>query len=125
MDALAKATEGFSGADITEICQRACKLGIRESIAKDMERRAELGDEAMDVEEDDPVPELTRAHFEESMRYARRSVSDADVRKYEMFAQKLQTSRGFGSEFKFDSSNPGAPGDAGAAGMGEDEDLYS
>jgi len=25
-----------------------------------------------------------------------------DIRKYEMFAQKLQTSRGFGKDFKLD-----------------------
>lgn len=25
-------TDGFSGADLTEICQRACKLAIREAI---------------------------------------------------------------------------------------------
>ena len=31
---LAHKTEGFSGADITEICQRACKLAIREGIEK-------------------------------------------------------------------------------------------
>jgi len=36
------------------------------------------------------------------MKYARRSVSDGDIRKYEMFAQKLQTNRGFGKEFKFE-----------------------
>ena len=27
---MAKMTRGFSGADLTEICQRACKLAIRE-----------------------------------------------------------------------------------------------
>lgn len=32
--ALAKYTHGFSGADITEICQRACKYAIRENIEK-------------------------------------------------------------------------------------------
>ncbi|CAH2073317.1 unnamed protein product [Thlaspi arvense] len=32
--ALAKYTHGFSGADITEICQRACKYAIREIIEK-------------------------------------------------------------------------------------------
>nr|GFD42707.1 trafficking protein particle complex II-specific subunit 120-like protein [Tanacetum cinerariifolium] len=26
--------QGFSGADITEICQRACKYAIRENIEK-------------------------------------------------------------------------------------------
>ncbi|CDF35452.1 transitional endoplasmic reticulum ATPase (valosin-containing protein), Cell division control protein 48 [Chondrus crispus] len=132
---LAKALEGYSGADITEICQRACKFAIREAIAKEQEaekRRLE-NPEAMDEEEEDPVPYITRVHFEEAMQYARRSVTDADVRKYEMFAQKLQTTRGFGNEFKFgDSAAAGGPagggpagGDAGLADADGDEDLYS
>merc|ERR1719298_257093 len=29
---LANITDGFSGADITEVCQRACKLAIRKEI---------------------------------------------------------------------------------------------
>lgn len=126
LNALAKATEGFSGADITEICQRACKIAISQSISKDLERQREaaINPDGMEVEQEDPVPELTRAHFEESMKYARRSVSDADVRKYEMFAQKLQTSRGFGTDFKFDSTGGAGHGDAGPSGAG-DEDLYS
>lgn len=33
---LAKYTQGFSGADITEICQRAAKYAIRENIEKVM-----------------------------------------------------------------------------------------
>ena len=52
------------------------------------------------MEEEDPVPEITRDHFEESMKFARRSVSDNDIRKYEMFSQTLQQSRGFGSSFR-------------------------
>jgi len=48
----------------------------------------------------DPVPEINRAHFEEAMKYARRSVTDNDIRKYEMFAQTLQQSRGFGGNFR-------------------------
>lgn len=70
LDFLAKSTVGFSGADITEICQRACKLAIRESIEKavviEKERQAkeQRGEEVMDIAED-PVPELTRKHFEE------------------------------------------------------------
>jgi hypothetical protein len=38
-DLLVKFTHGFSGADITEICQRACKCAIRESIERDLVRR--------------------------------------------------------------------------------------
>jgi len=35
LDLLARATEGFSGADLTEVCQRAAKVAIREAIAAD------------------------------------------------------------------------------------------
>ena len=68
---LAKNTHGFSGADLTEICQRAAKLAIRESIDSDVRRvrekaaKAEAGGEEMeeDVEEDDPVPQITAYVF--------------------------------------------------------------
>jgi hypothetical protein len=71
--------------------------------------RAENPDE---MEDDvDEVPCITKAHFEEAMKFARRSVSDADIRKYQAFAQTLQQSRGFGSDFRF----PDAPGGGGAA----------
>lgn len=53
-----------------------------------------------EVEDEDPVPEIRRDHFEEAMKFARRSVSDNDIRKYEMFAQTLQQSRGFGGNFR-------------------------
>jgi transitional endoplasmic reticulum ATPase len=129
---LAESTKGFSGADLTEICQRACKLAIRESIEKDIEKeklRAERGGDSMDTEEEvDPVPEITRQHFEEAMRFARRSVSDNDIRKYEMFAQTLQQSRGLGTNFKFPgaaSSQPSGTGSTSPFQADEGtEDLY-
>ncbi|KAL1245255.1 Transitional endoplasmic reticulum ATPase [Trichinella spiralis] len=114
---LAKMTHGFSGADLTEICQRACKLAIRENIEKEIlhekerQKRAARGEELME-DDDDPVPELRKDHFEEAMRHARRSVSDVDIRKYEMFAQTLQQQRGFGTNFRFPQEAGGqrAPG---------------
>lgn len=109
---LAKVTHGFSGADLTEICQRACKLAIRESIEKDIRRERERKEQAQsadaEMEMDDPVPEIRRDHFEEAMKFARRSVSDSDIRKYEMFAQTLQQSRGFGGNFRSVSNLPTA-----------------
>lgn len=45
--------------------------------------------------EEDPVPEIRKDHFEEAMRFARRAVSDKDVKKYETFA--FQQARGFGN----------------------------
>jgi transitional endoplasmic reticulum ATPase len=104
---MSKMTEGFSGADITEICQRATKLAIRETIEKTVQRskdRMETDEKsgaAPAEEEEDPVPELRRDHFSEAMKFARKSVSPNDIRKYEMFAQTLQQSRGFGSDFRF------------------------
>merc|ERR1711881_821506 len=88
---LAKITKGFSGADLTEICQRACKLAIRENIEmeirKEKEREKSGGD--MDIDNDDDESEVEKRHFEEAMKFARRSVSDQDIKKYEMFAQTL------------------------------------
>jgi len=73
LDFLAKNTHGFSGADLTEICQRAAKLAIRESIDADIrqarekrekeEAAGETGDDTKmeeDVEVEDPVPQITR-----------------------------------------------------------------
>ena len=118
---LAKSTVGFSGADITEICQRACKLAIRECIEKQIAHKKEGG--AME-DDYDPVPEITRSHFEESMKFARRSVSDNDIRKYEMFAQTLQQQRGFGNNFKF-PTDANQPATQQVGGGGDDEDLYN
>ena len=131
LDHLATVTNGFSGADITEICQRACKYAIRESIERDIERerRASENPDLMEEDVSDPVPALTKMHFEEAMKFARRSVSDADIRKYQTFAQTLQQSRGFGSDFRFpDSTNAPAAGAAPAAAAAaddDDDDLYS
>jgi transitional endoplasmic reticulum ATPase len=139
LDALANFTQGFSGADITEICQRACKLAIRENIEADIKRererqqRGEADGEKMDGDQPDLVPEITKAHFEEAMKHARRSVSDADIRKYQAFSQTLQQSRSFGSEFRFPdrsgSTQQGAQGGGaaafqGAEGANDDDDLY-
>ncbi|XP_064870216.1 transitional endoplasmic reticulum ATPase-like, partial [Oncorhynchus nerka] len=121
-------TQGFSGADLTEICQRACKLAIREAIEAEIkaerQRQSHPGT-AMD-EDCDPVPEIRKDHFEEAMRFARRSVSDNDIRKYEMFAQTLQQSRGFGN-FRFPSGSQSGGQGSGAGGQFRDEvedDLY-
>merc|ERR1711939_270929 len=126
---LAAQTEKFTGADLTEICQRAAKLAIRENIQKciRMQREREArGDDGMEEEDVDPVPEITRAHFEESMKFARRSVSDADIRKYEMFSQKLQQERGFGGTFKFsDSAGAGGGAADASAAVEDDDDLYN
>ena len=85
--------------------------------------------EEMEEDDIDEIPEIKPAHFEESMKFARRSVSDADIRKYQVFAQTLQQSRGIGSDFRFprtDSTAGAAPDPfSSAPAAGDDDDLYS
>merc|ERR1711981_126280 len=131
---LAKITKGFSGADLTEICQRACKLAIRENIENEIrkEKEREKSGGAMDIDNDEDDSEVEKRHFEEAMKFARRSVSDQDIKKYEMFAQTLQQSRGFGQNFRFPESGEGGSGaPAGGSSGGnfednnDDDDLYN
>lgn len=140
LNQIAKATSGFSGADLSYIVQRAAKFAITDSIeankliAKEKEAKKEAaGDVKMDgaedeevpeeEEEEDPVPYITHAHFEEAMKTAKRSVSDAELRHYETYAQQLQSSRGQLSNFKLDAE--GEEAGSGAAGADDDDDLYS
>ncbi|XP_055822799.1 cell division cycle protein 48 homolog [Solanum dulcamara] len=105
---LAKMTEGYSGADITAICQRACKNAISEDIAKDIEREKRRTENPDMMEEDtdqEEVAEIKVSHIEESMKLSRRSVGDIDLLKYDNFAKSLQQSRGFGNDFKFSNNN--------------------
>lgn len=128
---IATKTHGFSGADLGFITQRAVKIAIKEAISADIERtkaREAAGDE-MEVDDEDyedPVPELTKAHFEEAMQMARRSVTDVEIRRYEAFAQQMKNA-GPGAFFKFPDGE-GGDGNAGAGNSfgdaGNDDDLY-
>ena len=129
MSFIASKTHGFSGADLGFVTQRAVKLAIKEAIGLDIERvkaREAAGEDVTmddeDADEEDPVPELTRAHFEEAMKSARRSVTDVEIRRYEAFAQSLKNSGG-SSFFRFPEAgevqNNDTFGDA-----GNDDSLY-
>lgn len=151
--AISKLTSGFSGADLSYIVQRAAKFAIKDSIEAQQKAEAEKaaketvktegegadGDVQMEEEEAvDPVPYISKAHFEEAMKTAKRSVSPAELRRYEAYAQQMQQSRGQLSSFKFDESSSGPVGTtqsmaetapAGGAAFGavedDDDDLYS
>ncbi len=128
IDFLASKTEGYSGADITEICQRAVKLAIRQSIEK-AARRAEAGDSMQT--DDEEHAEISRLHFAEAMKHSRRSVSDADIRKYDMFAQTLAQSRGsLTSNFEWPNQGGQPQGNQGGQPSNfqtneGDDDLYN
>jgi transitional endoplasmic reticulum ATPase len=132
LEYIASRTHGFSGADLGFITQRAVKLAIKQSIAVEIERNKEREangeDVSMEGDADDPVPELTRAHFEEAMRMARRSVSDVEIRRYEAFAQSMKQSGGAGF-FRFPTAEEAggasnAEGGAGFGDAGNDDSLY-
>ena len=89
LDFLAEQCEGFSGADMTELCQRATKAAIRESISCEEDRKKLMQGEDQPMEMDDPVPVITRSHFEEAMANARRSVTAYDLQKFEQFRTKF------------------------------------
>lgn len=139
---IAKAAHGFSGADLSYIVQRLAKFAIKDSIEAHIRLQKEKvkaeGDdvemadakaktEGAEEEEEDPVPFITRAHFEEAMKTAKRSVSDAELRRYEAYAQQLQSSRGQFANFRFSENGGAAPAAEGGAAFGaeEEDDLYS
>jgi transitional endoplasmic reticulum ATPase len=153
---IAKTTQGFSGADLLYIVQRAAKFAIKDSIEAhkrseaDKEAKTKVKEESGDVEmkegeesaagieeeeeEEDSVPFITKAHFEEAMKTAKRSVSDAELRRYESYAQQIQASRGQYTNFKFgegdsttDQTIPAnaAPSSGNFGNAEEDDDLYS
>merc|ERR1712038_1613047 len=79
---VAQKTEGFSGADLAELCQRAAKAAVRDAIAAD---ELKAGDEdAMDMGN-----EIGRKHFEEAFAGARRSVAGSDLAKSDQFRKKF------------------------------------
>lgn len=77
LEEIAERTDGFSGADLTEVCQRACKLAIRDDIA-----RATSGEAV-----DEKRRVITRAHFENALEAARQSVSSEELKKFKLYRQ--------------------------------------
>merc|ERR550514_2517045 len=121
---LAQKTEGFSGADLAQLCQVAAKAGIRDAIAAE---ELKAGDDAMD--DTNSGAELGRKHFEEAFTVARRSVGQTDLAKYDQFRKKFdptyKTSSGEGGcviNWPDDATGGGAVSTAAAA---DDDDLYS
>lgn len=87
---IAQKTEGFSGADLAELCQRAAKAAVRCAInAEEIKGQASNGAKTMTDDDDDDISHITRRHFEEAFTGARRSVSVNDLSKYDQFRMKF------------------------------------
>jgi len=123
-------TENFTGADITELCQRACKAAIRESISAEEDRRRLAGEAGADADMqddvEDPVPMITRRHFEEAFAAARRSVNTHDLAKFEEFRKKFDpvyAKKSAGQEQKVRINWP-EDNSAQFAAQEDEDDLY-
>merc|ERR1712176_1523938 len=121
---VAQKTEGFSGADLAELCQRATKAAIRDAIAAE---ELNAGDDAMDTGV--AGSEISRKHFEEAFACARRSVASNDLAKFDQFRKKFDpvymTQSGGGSGMVIQwPDGPGIGGGNAAAAADDDDDLY-
>jgi len=93
LDFVADWTEGYSGADLKELCNQVCKSGINEAIDAEQQKKALMKENQQDVKDiemmDDPVPMLTKRHFEIGMLKSRKSVTEVDLSKYDDFKRKF------------------------------------
>lgn len=115
---IAQKTEGFSGADLAEFCQRAAKAAIRDAIAAE---ELKDGDDTMDA-----GSEITRKHFEEAFAGARRSVANNDLAKYDQFRKKFDPFYKTSGDGGFSMQWPDGPAiGAGSKPADDDDDLYA
>lgn len=82
INTLVNQTDGFSGADITEICQRAVKLAIREIVV------GNVGDN-IDMDTLNRA-KLYQRHLVEALASARKSVGSVDLQRYADFADSMK-----------------------------------
>jgi len=116
LEDIAAVTEGYSGADLAEICSRACKYSIRggvdsfnkkmkalnkmkrdlvekgTEITPKMEEELRAREEAIDSEFGSIC--IRGIHFEQAVRESRKSVSEEEMRRFDAF--KRQYSGGVG-----------------------------
>lgn len=90
LDDIAAQTEGFSGADLRELCQQAGEIALTESIARTTEDTVDDPDADEDAV-DDVLDVVCHRHFEEALLSTRRSVSDAEAARYDRLCQSLRS----------------------------------
>ena len=80
VDALARASAGFSGADLVALCQSAALRALRDADARADDAAGEAAEAGA------RAPHMTAAHFERALRDARPSTSAAELRRFEAWA---------------------------------------
>ena len=89
LEDIAAQTEGFSGADLRELCQQAGELALTESIARTAQDT--MDEDATEDAVDDVLDVVCHRHFEEALQSTRRSVSDAEAARYDRLCQSLRS----------------------------------
>ncbi|MDI9611378.1 MAG: CDC48 family AAA ATPase [Archaeoglobales archaeon] len=82
IEELAEKTEGYSGADIEAICREAGMLAIREALKSGVSR-----EEAKEIAK---KIKITKKHFEEAMKKVKPSLTQEDLKKYELMLKDFQ-----------------------------------
>jgi transitional endoplasmic reticulum ATPase len=98
---LADRTAGFSGADIAGVCRASAKFAIRSAIAEERRRwekhekarteAEEKGEEYESEEEEEIVPYITKEMLLNSLKGARRSVTEADLARYKSYKDNMES----------------------------------
>jgi transitional endoplasmic reticulum ATPase len=127
---IAQLSEGFSGADMKELCNAICKSAIKESIVSEEQKRAlmkERPDADIDMV-DDAVPKLTRRHFEIGLGECVKSVSEVDLAKYEEFKRKYMpdfAQQKAGTRIRWPDGDSSSQTNINKPSKDDDLDLYS
>jgi transitional endoplasmic reticulum ATPase len=83
LEYLAECLEGYTGADLSEICQHAAKIAIKQNIEEEIKKLKGLF-------KGEPVEIIDTHHLEYSVRTSRKSVSEEDLAEYASFAYKMK-----------------------------------
>jgi len=82
LEELAERTEGYSGADIEAVCREAGMLAIREALKPGVSR-----EEAKEIAK---KIKITRRHFEEALKKVKPSLTQEDLKRYELMLKEFQ-----------------------------------
>lgn len=86
LDVLAAGTEGYSGADITNVCRDASMMSMRRMIA------GKSADEIKRMKKEDMDSPITQDDFQQALQRVQSSVGKHDIEKYEKWMQEFGSS---------------------------------
>ncbi|XP_023229497.1 transitional endoplasmic reticulum ATPase-like [Centruroides sculpturatus] len=82
LDPISRNTDGLSGADLSQVCKKACKLALKENI-----ENSETGE--------DFIAEIEMRHFQEAIKQTRPSVNSEDLHRFEEFLYKFRNHKDY------------------------------